>query len=400
MSAHNIIYNGFLSLHREGKPTDPIQILSWLTSRGLLERVGGKSKIAQLLDRTVTSATVDYLAVLIAEKWLSRRLISAGNEIMEMGYDDSTDVRERLNNAEQKIFAIADQRKKGVGLEPIGELVAEVWADLEAGVNPGIPTGFYDLDAMLGGLFPGCLYVIGAVPGGGKSALATQIAYELSKSRFPSAIFSLEMPRKQILNRLLALEASVSVKRLKSRQINDFEWSKIAEAVSIVSGVNLHIDDTPGINATEIVARCRRLKSQFGQLGCVVLDYLQLMVGEGNEGTRNLELAAISRRFKMMAIELEVPVVVLSQLNRNLETRSNKRPMLSDLKDTGALGQDADVVLGLYRDIIYNPDTPDRNTAEIIVMKHRDGESGIVKLLFDGEYTKFLNMARGSVDNY
>lgn len=385
-----------MSLYREGKPTDAIQVINWLVSHALLDKIGGRAKIAQLLDRTVTSVNVDHLAVLIAEKYLSRQLISAGNEVMEMGYNDSTDVRERLNNAEQKIFAIADQRKKGAGLEPLAEIAAEVWTDLESGVNPGVPTGFYDLDALLGGLFPGCLYVIGAVPGGGKSAFASQTAYNLSKAGFPSAIFSLEMPKKQVLNRLLALEASVSVKRLKSRQIKDFEWAQIAEAVGVVSSVNLHIDDTPGINATEIVARCRRLKSQFGQLGCVVVDYLQLMVGEGNEGTRNLELAAISRRFKMMAVELEVPVLVLSQFNRNLDSRSNKRPILSDLKDTGALGQDADVVLGLYRDVIHNPDSPDRNIAEVIAMKHRDGELGTVKLLFDGEYTKFLNLTKGS----
>jgi len=391
VSAHNIIYNGFLRLHEAGKPTEAIHLINWLVSQGLLDKIGGRSKIAQLIDRTVSSINVDHLARLVAEKYLSRSLITVGNEIMEMGYDDSKDIADRLNNAEQKLFAIADQRRKGAGLQLAGEIVAEVWQDLEAGVNPGIPTGFYDLDTLLGGLFPGSLYVIGAVSGCGKSALANQLAYQLSKSGLPGAIFSLEMPRKQVLNRFLALEAGVSVKRLKSRQISDFEWPKIAEAVNVISGINLHIDDTPGISATEIVAQCRRLKSQFKQLGCVVIDYLQLMVGEGNEGTRNLELAAISRRFKMMAVELDVPVIVLSQFNRNLETRSSKRPVLSDLKDTGALGQDADVVLGLYRDIIYNPDTPDRNIAEVIVLKHRDGETGTVKLLFDGEHIKFFN---------
>jgi len=180
----------------------------------------------------------------------------------------------------------------------------------------------------------------------------------------------------------------------KARQLQNHEWPQLAQAIATVSGVNLHVDDTPGISATEIVARCRRLKSQYGQLGCIVIDYLQLMVGEGGKTTRNLELAAISRRFKLMTTELDVPVIVLSQLNRNLEQRSNKRPTLSDLRDTSALGQDADVVIGLYRDEIHHSDSQTTGEVEVIAIKHRDGELGTVKLLFDGPHVRFRNLAK------
>jgi len=202
------------------------------------------------------------------------------------------------------------------------------------------------------------------------------------------------MPRKQVLNRFLSAESEIPVKRLKAPQLQNHEWPQLTQAIATVSGVNLHIDDTPGISATEIVARCHRLKSQYGQLGCIVIDYLQLMVGEGGETTRNLELAAISRRFKLMATELDVPVIVLSQLNRNLEQRSNKRPTLSDLRDTSALGQDADVVIGLYRDEIHHSDSQASGEVEVIAIKHRDGELGTVKLLFDGPHVRFRNLAK------
>lgn len=371
-----------------------MQIVNWLAARSWLEKVGGKHKIAQLLDRSVSAVNIDATAALVLDKYQSRRLITAGNEIVEIGHDETNTIAERLNKAEQKIFEISDAQRRG-GFSPASDIVNELWADIQQGTNPAIATNFYDLNDLLGGLFPGSLYVVCAVPGGGKSAFANRLAYDVAKFHgLASAIVSLEMPKKQVLNRFLADEASIPVSKLKSRQISEQEWPRYTDAIAVVSDVNLHIDDSGNISATEIVARVRRLKSQYGKLGCVVIDYLQLMIGDGNESTRNLELAGISRRFKLMAVELDVPVIVLSQLNRNLEQRSNKRPTLSDIRDTGALGQDADVVLGLYRDEIHNSDTPDKGIVEICAIKHRDGELGTVKLLFDGAFMRFRNLAR------
>lgn len=395
ISHHKTIYQALVNLYNEGKPTDPALCVNRLSSWGLLDKIGGKSKIASLLERTVTALNIDAMAALVMDKYQSRRLISVGNEIMESGYDEFKPISERINSAEQAVFEISDRYRRGVGLEPCSEIAMQVWALVEQGVNPAILTSFYDLNELLGGLYRGGMYVIAAVPGGGKSAIASQIAYDIANLHgLTCAIFSMEMPKNQVLNRFLCAECGIPLKRLKARQIQECEWSKFTEAIATVSGVPLHIDDTSGISATEIVARCRRLKSQYGELGCVVIDYLQLMVGEGNEATRNLELAAISRRFKLMAIELNVPVIVLSQLNRNLEIRSNKRPTLADIRDTGALGQDADVVIGLYRDVLHNPNTPDRDIVEVCVIKHRDGELGTVKLLFDGPHVRFRNLVR------
>ncbi len=395
ISHHKLIYQALVSLYNEGEPTDPLLLSNWLHERDLLDKIGGRAKIAILVSTTVSAVNIDALAALVMDKYRSRRLISVGNRITEIGYDESQPIADRTNSAEQAVFEIGNSLRKGQGLEPASEIAVQVWTDLEQGTNPAIATNFYDLNELIGGLYRGCMYVVAAVPGGGKSAFADQLAYDVANLHgLTSAIFSLEMPKKQVLNRFLSAESELPVKRLKARQIQEWEWSQFVAAIANVSRVNLHIDDTPGISATEIVARCRRLKSQYGELGCVVVDYLQLMVGEGSEGTRNLELAAISRRFKLMATELDVPVILISQLNRLLEQRSNKRPMLSDLRDTGALGQDADVVIGLYRDEIYNPDTSDRGRVEVGVIKHRDGELGTIKLVFDGPHTRFRNLAR------
>lgn len=384
-----------MSLYNDGKTTDMIQCTNWLSNHGLLDKIGGKTKIAQLVDRTVSAVNIDLFADLVIQKYQSRRLITAGGQVAELGYDETIAIADRINNAEQVVFNIADTVSRGPGLESVSEIAAQALTDMEQGVNPALATRFYDLNDLIGGLYPGNMYVICAVPGGGKSAFANRLAYDAAKHHgLASAIFSLEMPKKQVLNRFLADESNIPVKRLKSRQIQEHELDAYAAAIATVSGINLHIDDTSGISATEIVARCRRLKAQYGELGCVVIDYLQLMIGEGSDSTRNLELAAISRRFKQMSIELDVPVIVLSQLNRQLESRSNKRPTLGDIRDTGALAQDADLVIGLYRDEIHNPDTNDVGIVELNIIKHRDGEMGVVQLLFDGAFMRFRNLAK------
>jgi replicative DNA helicase len=565
ISAHQVIYKHALELHFEGKPTDLMTLTTRLADRNKLEEIGGQSKLAQLAERTVSAVNIDQYAILVEDKYIRRRLIHAGNEIVQLGYETATELPIVLDKAEQTIFSITQDRPQQ-DLVPISETVNVISEELEnrnEGLTlPGIPCGFYDLDAMTGGFQRSDLIIVAARPSMGKTAFCTNIAHNIAAMmKLPIAIFSLEMSKEQLVQRLLSSEAGIESNRLRSGRISQSEWAPISSAIGSLSELPIFIDDTPNITVTEMRSKARRLQAeQGGAMGLILLDYLQLM--EGSSDNRVQELSRITRSLKGLARELNVPIIALSQLSRGVEARTNKRPMMSDLRESGCLTgdtlvtladdgmlvpikdlvgksgftvwalnestmqleraivsnafstgikpiftlktrlgrkiratgnhqfltidgwcrldqlklkqhlclprylpspgkqtmtyaevalkvgnivqseklvtlaisdvywdeiisieldgeeevfdltvpkfhnfiannivvhnsieQDADLVIMLYREEYYNPDTPDRGIAEIIITKHRNGPTGVVKLIFDPQFTRFRNLA-------
>lgn len=333
------------------------------------------------------------------EKYLRRQLIKTGNEIVQLGYQTEDELPQILDQAEQKVFAIAQERPQS-GLVHIADTLVNTFQDIETrhqGVAlPGIPCGFYDLDAMTSGFQPSDLIIVAGRPSMGKTAFCLNLAYNVAALyKLPVAIFSLEMSKEQLVQRLLASEAEIESGYLRSGRISQSQWEPLSRAIGMLSEMPIFIDDTPNITVTEMRSQARRLQAEVGtNLGLIVIDYLQLMEGAGDN--RVQELSRITRKIKGLARELSVPVIALSQLSRGVEARTNKRPMLSDLRESGSIEQDADLVIMLYRDEYYNPDTPERGIAEIVIAKHRNGPTGTVKLLFDPQFTKFKNLAKPS----
>ncbi|GAB4301241.1 MAG: replicative DNA helicase [Oscillatoriaceae cyanobacterium] len=396
--AHQEIYKATLALYTGGKPTDLMSVTTWLADRNLLEKVGGQSKLAQLVDRTVSAVNIDQYAALVVDKWMRRQLIHGGHEIAELGYDTATEIALLLDKAEQKIFSLTQERPQ-VGLVPISETLIDTFQNIEIQQQglalPGLACGFYDLDAMTGGFQRSDLIILAGRPSMGKTAMALGIARAIADTS-SVAIFSLEMSKEQLVQRLLSSEAEIESNRLRSGRISQNEWEPLSLALGSLSELPIFIDDTPNITVTEIRSKCRRLQAeQGGELGLILLDYLQLMEG-GNTDNRVQELSKITRSLKGLARELRVPLIALSQLSRSVESRTNKRPMMSDLRESGSIEQDADLVIMLYREEYYQPDTPDRGVAEVIITKHRNGPTGTIKLLFDSHLTKFKNLARQS----
>jgi len=397
ITAHQVIYRSALRLFLQGQPTDLMTVTTWLTDRNQLEQVGGLTKLAQLVDRTVSAVNIDQYAVLVEDKYQRRKLIEAGNNIVQLGYETAAPLETVLDRAEQEIFSITQERPQQ-DLVSIGETLNQTFQDLEnrnEGLTlPGISCGFYDLDAMTGGFQRSDLIIVAARPAMGKTAFCTNIAHHIAagKPKLPVAVFSLEMSKEQLVQRILSSEAKIESNRLRSGKISQNEWEPISTAIGNLSELPLFIDDTPNITVTEIRSKVRRLLAeQGGTLGLVLLDYLQLM--EGSSDNRVQELSRITRSLKGLARELNVPIIALSQLSRGVEARTNKRPMMSDLRESGSIEQDADLVIMLYRDEYYNPDSPDRGIAEVIITKHRNGPTGIIKLLFDPQFTCFRNLA-------
>ncbi|MGH1394605.1 MAG: replicative DNA helicase [Trichormus sp.] len=398
ISSHKDIYQATLRLHQQGKPTDLLAVTSWLADHDLLTKVGGRNKLATLVDRTVSAVNIDALAGLVIEKYLRRQLIKAGNEVVQLGYQTETELPIVLDQAEQKVFSVT-QEKPQSGLIHISDALINNFQDIEErnqGIAlPGISSGFYDLDAVVNGGFQRSdLIIIAGRPAMGKTSFSMNIAHYIASSlRLPTAIFSLEMSREQLAQRLLASEARIESSYLRSGRISQNQWEQLTHAIQILEDMPIFIDDTPNITITEMRSQARRLQAeQNTELGLILIDYLQLMEGAGDN--RVQELSKITRSLKGLARELSVPVIALSQLSRGVEARTNKRPMLSDLRESGSIEQDADLVMMLYRDDYYNPDSPDRGIAEVIVAKHRNGPTGTVKLLFDPQFTKFKNLAR------
>lgn len=397
ISAHQEIYRTALSLYSQGKPTDLMSVASDLHNRGVLDKVGGQSRIAQLVDRTVSAVNIDQYAQLVMDKYLRRKLIQVGTEISYLAYETSSTLESVLDQAEQKVFSIT-QSRPNQSLVPTSDILTTTFSDIEerfAGmVLPGISCGFYDLDAMTQGFQRSDLIITAARPAMGKTSFCLNIARYISHAhKLPVAVFSLEMSKEQLVYRLLSSEAQIESGRLRAGRISQNEWEPLGHAISALSQMPIFIDDTPNISVTDMRSKVRRLQAeQGGALGLVLIDYLQLMESSGSEN-RVQELSRVTRALKGMARELNVPVMALSQLSRGVESRTNKRPMMSDLRESGSIEQDADLIIMLYRDEYYNPDTPDRGVAEVILTKHRNGPIGSVKLLFEPMFTRFRNLA-------
>lgn len=400
ISAHQDVYRTALALYGQGKPTDLMSVCSALQDQGTLDKVGGQSRIAQLVDRTVSAVNIDQYAQLVMDKFLRRKMIQVGTEVSYLAYETNTPLEQVLDQAEQKVFAIT-QVRPSQSLVATADILTTTFSDIEdrfAGlVLPGVSCGFYDLDAMTQGFQRSDLIITAARPAMGKTSFCLNIARYISAvHKLPVAVFSLEMSKEQLVYRLLSSEAQIESTRLRSGRITQAEWEPLGHAISSLSQMPIFIDDTPNISVTEMRSKVRRLQAeQGGALGLVMIDYLQLMDGSGSDN-RVQELSKVTRALKGLARELNVPVMALSQLSRGVESRTNKRPMMSDLRESGSIEQDADLILMLYRDEYYNPDTPDRGVTEIIVTKHRNGPVGTIKLLFEPQFTRFRNMANPS----
>lgn len=396
LSAHQEIYRAAIQLQSQGSPTDLMSITAWLRDRELLDKVGGQSKLVQLIDRTVSAVNIDRYANLVMEKYMRRKLIQAGGEISHLGYDTNKDLEDILDQSEQKVFNVTQDRPQQ-GLMAASDILTHTFSDIESRslgmVLPGLSCGFYDLDAMTQGFQRSDLIIVAGRPSMGKTSFVMNIARNIAAfHKLPVAIYSLEMSKEQLVQRLLASEVRIESGRLRAGRVSQQEWEPLGHAISTLSQIPIFIDDTPNISVNEMRSKARRLQAeQGGALGLILLDYLQLMEGGGDN--RVQELSKITRSLKGLARELSVPVIALSQLSRSVESRTNKRPMMSDLRESGAIEQDADLIMMLYRDEYYNPDTPDRGIAEVILTKHRNGPTGTVKLLFESQFTQFRNLA-------
>ncbi|MEA4830727.1 MAG: replicative DNA helicase, partial [Enterococcus thailandicus] len=365
---------------------------------GTLEKVGGLDYLANITSAVPTTSNAKYYAKIIEEKAILRRLIKASSDIINMGYEATEEVAYVLDRAEKNIFDIL-QKRSNQGFAHIKDILSDTFSKLEElynskGYITGIPTGFNDLDLKTAGLHNSDLILVAARPAMGKTAFVLNIASHAAiHAGVPVAIFNLEMSKDQIVNRMLCSEVMVDSQRMRTGKLEDGDWQKIARALGPVSEAPIYIDDTPSISVNEIRAKCRRLKLEKN-LGLVVIDYLQLMQGRSKSENRQQEVSEISRSLKILAKELNIPVITAAQLSRGPESRTDHRPMLSDLRESGAIEQDADIVMFLYRDDYYDPDTEKKNISEVIIAKHRGGSTGTVELRWFGEYTKFSNLKR------
>lgn len=396
--AHREIFEAILNLYNKNEPVDLITLAEELKRRGTLENIGGVTYLADLSSGVATTANTKYYCKIIEEKSTLRKLIKSCNEIILKSYENLEEVNAIIEQAEKSIFDIT-LGKQREGFAPINEVLLKSFSKIEeraASQNPitGITTGFIDLDYKLSGLQRSDLILVAARPSMGKTAFALNLATNAAlKGGAKVAIFSLEMSKEQLVQRMISATAHVDLQKIISGRLSEDEWIQIINAMGPLSQAQIFIDDTAAISLMEMKAKCRRLKIEKG-LDLILIDYLQLMQSEGRHENRQQEISAISRGLKALAKELECPVVALSQLSRAPELRSDHRPILSDLRESGAIEQDADVVLFLYRDEYYNPDTDKKNIGEVIIAKHRNGPTGSVELVFKKEFTKFVNMAK------
>ena len=393
------IYSAILKIKEKSEPIDIITVKAELIENGNFERVGGLEYLASLPERVPTTSNVEKYIKIVDEKAMLRSLINSANELVALGYDETEDVDRIMDMAEKKIFDLS-QKKNSKGYTSIKDVLVESFAKLEELYNQkgklsGTPTGFADLDLRTSGLHDSDLIIVAARPAMGKSAFAINIATNVALQAGKGvAIFNLEMSKEQVGNRILCSEAMVDSNKIRTGQVEDDDWVKLASTLGRLSEAPIYIDDTAGISIMEIRAKCRKLKIEK-DIGLVVIDYLQLIQGSGNRNSsREQEISEISRSLKILAKELNIPVIALSQLSRGVEKRDDKRPMLSDLRESGAIEQDADIVIFLYRDDYYNEDSEKKNVAEVILAKHRGGSTGTVDLAWLPSYTKFANLER------
>ena len=393
------IYSAILNLYNRDEPIDIITVKSELESIGKFEQIGGLEYLVTLPDKVPTTANAIKYIKIVEEKSTLRNLIKTANEIIDLGYSSTEDVEDIMDNAERKIFDIM-QRKSQKGYTPIKDVLVESFTKLEELYNrkqhiTGVPTGFVELDYKTAGLHGSELILVAARPAMGKTAFALNIAANAAlRGNVPVAIFSLEMSKDQLVNRILCGEAMVDSNKVRTGKLEEDDWVKLAGAIGPLSEAEIYIDDTPGISIMEIRTKCRKLKMEKN-IGLVVIDYLQLVQGSNKRsGSREQEISEISRSLKILAKEINVPVIALSQLSRAVEQRPDHRPMLSDLRESGAIEQDADIVMFLYRDDYYNKESEKKDIAEVIIAKQRGGSTGTVELLWMGNYTKFVNLEK------
>lgn len=395
---HRLIFRAIKQLADQQAPFDVVTLSERLGTLGWLEEAGGLAYLGVMARDTPSAANIRAYADIVREKSVLRQLIHSGTAIADSGFNtDGRDLVQLLEEAEQKVFNIADQRRKGgTGFIPIKQLLVRTMERIDALYNmeghiTGTATGFTDLDDKTSGLQRSDLIIVAGRPSMGKTTFAMNIAEHVAISgQQPVAVFSLEMPGEQLAMRMMSSLGRIDQHRVRTGKLEDDEWPRMTSAVNILSETRLFIDDTGALTPTEIRARCRRLAREHGSLGLVLLDYLQLMKCPGSDNRVN-EISEISRSLKALAREMDVPVIALSQLNRSLENRPNKRPVMSDLRESGALEQDADVIMFIYRDEVYNPESQDKGIAEIIIGKQRNGPIGTVRLTFLGQYTRFEN---------
>ena len=390
-----IVFNSIVDLYNRNHPVDLVTLQDVLINEGQLDRIGGVEYLSKLALSVPTSAHVKNYAMIVKEKSVRRRLIKTGQDIVTESYSSSEQLETILNSAEEKIFNIM-QNRKTEEFSQISELINPtlnmiVSAHDNGGSVTGISSGFIDLDNKTAGLQKADLILVAARPSMGKTAFALNVAqFAAVKGKKHTAIFSLEMSKEQLVNRMLCSESMVDAQKVRTGSLQDEEWSNLLNGAAILNDSPIYIDDTPGITVAEMKAKCRKLKLEKG-LDLILIDYLQLMSGNGGNDSRQQEISEISRSLKSLAREMESPVIALSQLSRACESRADHRPMLSDLRESGAIEQDADVVMFLYRDEYYNKDSEDKGLAELIIAKQRNGPTGTVVLSWFGEYTKFMN---------
>lgn len=396
--AHKIIYESMLRLNSNNEPIDLITLIEELRKEGHLDNVGGISYLTSLSTIVPTTSNVKYYANIVKEKSVMRQLIKASNEIINLGYGGSTDVQEILDKAEKNIFDIS-QEKSGDEIKPINLVLQDAYDMIESLYTnksevTGITTGFADLNKKINGLQRTDLILVAARPAMGKTAFSLNLVQNAAlKGDASVAVFSLEMSKEQLVQRMLSAQSNVELSKIKTGTLGESDWPRIIDAMAVLSESNIFIDDTPGIKISEIRSKCRRLKIEKG-LDLILIDYLQLMEGEGKNENRQQEIAKISRSLKILAKELNCPVVALSQLSRSPELRKDHRPILSDLRESGSIEQDADIVMFLYRDEYYHDDSEKKNIGEVIVAKNRHGETGTVELVWFGQVQKFADKVR------
>ena len=394
------IYTHLLKLHNNNKPLDIVTLSASLNDTGEMNKAGGLEYVSSLVSILPNASNIIHYAEIVKDKALLRHLIEESADISEKAYSFSGNVSELVDEAEKKIFSLAEYKVKK-DITPIGDMITDTLKKLDKLYNnkdqiTGVPTGFIDLDKITNGMQNSDLVIIAGRPAMGKTSFALNIALNAArKANSTVAIFSLEMSSQQLVQRLLSSEARVDASKLRSGKLYEEDWNNLTIASSELNDLKLFIDDTPAINVTELRAKCRRLKRESG-LDMVIIDYLQLMSG-GKSDSREQQISEISRSLKALAKEIDIPVLALSQLNRGVEGRNDKRPMPSDLRESGAIEQDADIIIFLYRDEVYHKDSNDKGVAEIIIAKHRHGPTDVIKLTFIKEFTRFENMDYATV---
>lgn len=394
------IYAAMMELYGLGKHIDMITIIDQLKLRGTLEKVGDATYIATLIDNVPTTSNIESYVKIVEEKSVLRKLIKVANDILKMGYGQTEEVDTIIEQTEKKVFDVLQDRNAR-GYSSLKEVLVTAFDTIEKMYQnknkvSGIESGFIDLDKKISGLNPSSLIILAARPAMGKSAFVLNIAeYVAMHDKVPVMIFSLEMSKEEIANRMLASESEVDSMKIKNgNDLTSEDWLKLGQASGRLSDIPLYIDDTPGLTSAELRAKCRKAKLEKN-IGLVIIDYLQLMESKTKSPSRQQEISEISRSLKILAKELQIPVIALSQLSRATESRTDHKPMLSDLRESGAIEQDADIVMFIHREDYYNPETEKKNIAEIIIAKNRSGETGSVELAWLGQYTKFANLYRG-----